>query len=1009
MSVAPTPHLQVQTLGQLLVTLNGRPLTFRMNKAAALLVYLMVEGDKSHGREQLATLLWPEENERKSAENLRQAIYQLRRLFGDEADRYLSISRTAVAFNPTSPHTLDTTQLTTALSQQTWDTAAQLYHGDFLNGFHIEESILFSEWQLIRREQYRQAALRALTQLGLQAEEAQENDRAATAAHRLLQLEPWDEDGCRLLMRLWARQGQVTQAVQQYETFAARLAEELSASPAQETTLLYEQIRHGRWPPAPKPEPSHNLLFNLPSPLTPLVGRDTELATLCDMLSAPDCRLLTITGAGGIGKTRLLLALGWACRCAERYADGVLFASLAELEPTPLEPVAEQIAHQLTQTLVDSPVVTEPADALDLLRQLCHGRDLLLLLDNMEHLLEGASIMTDLLTSLPRLTIVVTSREPLNLYGEWPYPLHGLSLADEAGAMRLFAQAARRAHTPFRLDETTRPTVVAICHALGGHPLALEMAAAALRGLTLPELFTEVTAGLDALTTDQPNIPKRQRNMRRLLAASWERLTPPEQHSLAVLSLFRQPFSREAAQAVAGAHLRQMAGLVARAWLHRAANDCYQSHELLRHFARERLAEQPALEAEAISNYVRYHLHWLAQISDRALPAPLLAALTAHWADVALAWGEGVRLQRWSELAEALPAIRRFYEHRGLLGEGIVWLDTAVRQLHLSFSPNEPIPPAAQRLWALLLIKQAILRNIQVQSAPVPALITQATALAKAAGDEELVLQAQIVLARSLGRLGQMTEMRDLLLALLAQANPPPTPFQQADIRTMLGGLYSDLGEFVLSEQYLRQGVAYYESHGFDGQATLARHNLAITLLELEAYREARELFLCNALFCRQHPSPMNMAQTREGLGVVYLRLGRLAQAERHLRVAQRLYEQLADKDGLAYVALYRGQVALGGQKWAQAQRCFQKGIRLRQELKLPRLLPQVWAGAALAAWRLGDVAGAQTYLGQLVPALLAQEIEGESITETYRLTAVLLQEMGDERAEEVALAGQPR
>jgi DNA-binding SARP family transcriptional activator/predicted ATPase len=1004
-------HLHVVTLGQLQFTLNGRSLTFRMSKVTALLVYLMSEADKAHGREQLATLLWPEENERKAAENLRQAIYQLRRSFGSEADRYLTVSRTAAQFNATSPHTLDTAELAAALTRQEWAAAAQLYQGDFLDTFYVEESILFSEWQLVMREQWRQAAIRALTQLGRQAEEAEDYGRATDAARRLLQLEAWDEEGCRLLMRLWARQGQATRAVQQYETFAACLAEELGATPAQETTRLYEQIRNGHWPPNSAPDPpapTLDLLFNLPTSLTPLVGRETELAALTKMLAAPDCRLLTLTGTGGIGKTRLLLDLGWACHRAQQYADGVLFASLAELEPTPLEPVAVQIAHHLTRELVGPTATTDVGDGLNLLRHLCRDRELLLLLDNMEHLLDGATLLTELLTSLPRLTIVTTSREPLNLHGEWLYPLHGLPLTSEDGAARLFTQAARRAQPHFQLDDTVRPTVAAICHALDGHPLALEMAAASLRGLTLTELLTEVTAGLDALTTDQPNIPERQRDMRRLLSASWERLTPSEQTILAALSLFRQPFPAEAAQAVAGAGLRQMAGIVARSWLRRTADGRYQSHEMLRHFAREQLGQQqlgqqPHQETAVLARYGRYHLQWLAQFANQPLPASLLADLTARWVDVGLAWTEGIRQQMWPELAAAIPAIGTFYEYKGLLGEGIVWLETAVRQLQLALT--EPMPAAAQRVWALLLIEQAALRNVQVQSAPVPALAAQAAALAEAAGDRKLALQARMVLAQGLGRLGQMAEMRDLLLLLLAQNDPPLTPRQQAELWVMLGALYGDLGEFALSEQYLRQGIAYYETHDLSERAASARHNLALTLIQLGEYGAARRLLLCNALFWRRYPAPASIAFTREGLGLVCLRLGRLRRADGHLRVAQQLYERLEDEDGLAYVALYRGYVALGWEMWARAERYFQKAIRLRQRMNLPRSLPQGWAGAAFVAWRRGDVATAQIYLANLIPALLSKEIAGENIGETYELTAVLLQEMGDDRAEAVASA----
>ena len=996
--------LIVRTLGALEILLAGRPLRFKMSKAAVLLVYLMQERDKTHGREQLATLLWPEESDHKSRENFRQALYQIRRALGEQTATYLHITPTTLQFIPSAPHQFDAYQFEQAIAQRDWQQAAELYRGEFLATIYPDNTPELAEWQLMTREHLHQLAVQCLTQLARQTETA-DPLKASQYARRLLALEPWAEAGHRLLMRCWARQGNLPETLAQYQQCAQILAEQLGATPTPKTTALYEQLRDGRWQATPAPRPPAQL-GQLPATLTPLVGRDEALAELRQLLAQPDCRLLNITGVGGIGKTKLLLALGWACHHAQSYADGVLFASLAEVEPSlsEQEPVAEQIAHHLVRLWHSSVVETSTAQARELLYEAWHGRELLLLLDNWEHLLAGATLLTDLLTHLPRLTIATTSRVPLNLHGEWLYPLQGLSLVGgDQGAVQLFAQAARRVQPHFMLDPSNRDMVATLCRTLEGHPLALEMAAAALRGLTLSELLAEVTTGLDVLTTNQPNIPARQREMRHLLAASWSHLTPAEQNILCLLSLFRQPFTAAAAQAVGGARVGQMAALVAQAWLRRTADGRYQTHELLRHFAREQLGQTPALAPIAPQKYAAYHLQWLAQWADQPLTAPMLAELTASWADVTLAWEEGVRQQMWGELVGAVPTLRAFYEHKGLLGEGIIWLAMAEKGVR-----NTAVVSPALRLRALLLIEQANLRNTQVQSAPVPDLMAQAITLAEQIGDGELRLLANMALVRGLGRLGRLEETIRLGLTLLQQTDPAPTPVQQAALHMTIGTTYSDSGALALAEQYLRRAIVYYEQAGAQERAMSARHNLTVVLAQQGAYAEARRLLIQNLLFCRQHPSPPNWAVTYEGLGVVSIRLGRVARGEWYLHKAEQLYTQLGDEDGLAYVALHRGRLALAQGGWRQAEGLFARSAEIRQRLN-PRLVVQPWAGLAMAAWRGGNTAVAHTYFAKLLPLLLANEVEGEEIGWLYEVATQLAQEMGHPQAEQLALAGAGR
>lgn len=1003
--------LIARTLGSVEITLDEQTLRFKMSKAVVLLVYLMRHADREHGREQLATLLWPEEPDRKSRENFRQALYQIRRALGDRATTYLRVDQTSVQFLSDAPHTLDANQFEQAVEARAWQEAADLYLGEFLSTFYAEDAPELGEWQLMTREHLHQLAVQTFIQLARQ-NEINDPLGASQYARQLLELEPWSETGHRLLMRCWARLGNVPEALAQYEKCTALLQEQLGVPPTPQTVALYEQMRSGQWvatplpakPTSPPPTVTVNL-GQLPANLTPTIGREQDLADLRELLAQPECRLLTLVGVGGIGKTKLLLALGWACHHAHTYADGVQFASLAELEPTTSEPVGAQIAHHLVQLLLPPREETNVATALALLVEAWHGREQLLLLDNWEHLLDGATLLSELLAHLPQLTIVTTSRVPLNLHGEWLYPLHGLSLAGEKGAVQLFAQAARRVQPQFKLDDAQVTTaVVAICQALEGHPLALEMAAASLRGLTLSELLEEVTAGLDVLTTNQANIPHRQRDMRDLLAASWERLSPTEQTILSQLALFRQPFSTEAAVAMTAARIGQMAAIVAQAWLRRTADGRYQAHELLRHFAREQLAQNRSLEETARQKYVQYHLQWLASWAHEPLTPAKLTMLMGSWADINLAWVMGVQQGEWRALEEAIPTLAAYYEHKGLLGEGIVWLAEGLKQVNTAVDSTTP---AAQRVHARLLIAQADLRNLQVQSAPVPDLMAEAIAIAETLADDNLLFSAKISLAHGLARLGQLTESIEIGLALLPPHNPAPSPLQQAHLWTMIGISYGELGEWRLADKYLRQAVAYYEEQGMVMQAAVVRHNLALTLLQKREFGVSRRLFVQNAQFLRQHPSLSLQASTYEGLGVVWLRLERLTLAKRYLRQAKELYEQLGDKDGLAYVAFYQGQVALAQASWGQAEQLFLKSAELRQAMNMSYVLAQPLGGVALAAWRGGNTAVAHTYFDKLLPAVLANDVAGEDIPWLYDVVTQLAQEMAHPQAEAIQQAAQ--
>jgi predicted ATPase len=328
----------------------------------------------------------------------------------------------------------------------------------------------------------------------------------------------------------------------------------------------------------------------VPSQPTPFIGRDRELAQLQRLLETAESRLITIVGPGGIGKTRL--AVETASRNRPNFADGVRFVSLAAVTPP------DQLLWAIADALEGS-VVGSEAPLVQLITAL-HDQQLLLVLDNFEHLVNDGLILTQLLAGAPRLKILVTSRARLNLQGEWTLPLFGFEVPASAAeddhlesysAVQLFLQSAQRVQPDFALSGNGQ-AVLSICHLVEGMPLAIELAAAWVRLLPCAQIVEQLSSGLDFLTSPLRDAPERHRSLRAVFDHSWTLLSPAEQSALAKLSVFRGAFDRAAATAVADAPLPVLASLADKSLLQADGMGRYALHDLLRHYAAEKLASQ---------------------------------------------------------------------------------------------------------------------------------------------------------------------------------------------------------------------------------------------------------------------------------------------------------------------------------------------------------------------------------------------------------------------------------
>jgi DNA-binding SARP family transcriptional activator len=537
--------LELNLMGVPEVVLDGEALTFARRGSVGLLAYLVLSR-RAHAREALATLLAGDSSEDQARKYLSNVLVDLRQTLG----RYVVATRQTVMFDRGLPHRVDVTEfqsrLATCLSGESLtelDAAASLYRDEFLVGLTLVGAPDFEAWVHAQREELRGQfvqVLQAQVQLSLRLGAW---NAGIGPARRLLAQEPWLEEGHRHLMLMLARSGQRQAAIAQYQACRRVLAEELGVEPLPATTALFNRLRAAITPPA----------HNLPPVGAPFVGRTAQLQQLVSLLSEADCRLLSIVGLGGSGKTRLAIEVARAYATPatlppeQPFPDGIIFVSYADVPPpaanaeTSGEIAADAIRAGLAQAL--GLAVAPDADVQQALISYLKGCAMLLVLDNLEHLESGVSVLEEILRRAPNVRILATARTPLHLAGERVLHVDGLELPagsddlEYAEASALFLQEALRTSLGFELTAHERPHVVELCRLLGGFPLAVILAARWAPILGSTTLLKELAHGLDVLSTNEPDLPERHRSIADILDSTLARLTRGERELTHTIAL----------------------------------------------------------------------------------------------------------------------------------------------------------------------------------------------------------------------------------------------------------------------------------------------------------------------------------------------------------------------------------------------------------------------------------------------------------------------------------------
>jgi predicted ATPase/DNA-binding SARP family transcriptional activator len=661
--------LILKLLGTPEATHDGEAVKFPSRKALALLAYLAVEGG-SHTREKLTALLWPESEPNVARAALRNALAQLRSTL---ADSHLLVERETLALDFDSDLDLDTSNLQSPISNL--QIAAVSYRGDFLDGFTLADAPDFDDWATLQREHFHRRITAVFDQLAhRQREQGALRDAIETASHWIAH-DSINESAHRLLMQLHFENGDRDSALRAYDNCRTILNKALRTQPAPETESLAEQIRTGT--PPPRPEPSR---INLPSPSTPLIGRERDLAVACELLARPEARLLTLTGPGGVGKTRL--AIQAAAETASAFESGVCFVPLASLR----DPSPSLVASTIAQTLeLQAPTGQEGPGVL---KKYLRDKSFLLVLDNFEHLLAASPLVAELLAASARLKVLVTSRAALHLSGEHEFSVPPLSIADDA--VKLFIQRAQAIKSDFR--PTNLNLIAEICARLDGLPLAIELAAARIKVLSPEAMLARMERRLPLLTGGPRDLPARQQTLRDTIAWSYDLLNEAEQRLFRRLGVFVGGFTIEAAEGairdwrletdlqspVAG--LDSLASLVDKSLL--TSNEPrFTMLETIREFALERLVESGEME-EVRRGYALFFVETAEESVSKILGAEQkqwLERLAAEHDNLraALAWAseDEAKAEMGLRLAGALSW---FWHLRGHWSEGRRWIGQAL-------------------------------------------------------------------------------------------------------------------------------------------------------------------------------------------------------------------------------------------------------------------------------------------------------------------------------------------
>lgn len=875
--------LKLSLLGEPHISKEERPIDLKTRKVTALVAYLVVTA-VPHNRDTLAALFWPEADTARAKTSLRVALSTLREALGEEV---LAVARQEVGIKAVADWEVDVWQFRQAMSQKNpagWQTAVALYRGDFLSGFTLPDSPAFDEWQFFVTEELRQLCLNALKTLVTEKNDLPLPSLVALA-RQWVSLDNLDEQAHACLIQLYRQSDQPTAAWRQFQACERILAQELGIEPSPQTKNLLNHKPPSEKPKPTPPAPETAPHFNIPVPTTSFVGRERELTELTAQLNDPTCRLLSIVAPGGMGKTRLAIAL--AERVQAQFPHGVCFVDLSTLTSPERLPAALSQALQLK--------TEAQGELMPQLGAFLAPKTLLLVLDNFEALLQGTVFLQTLLTLAPQLKLLLTSREALNVAEEWVYFLDGLTVNNNSEAGQLFVRRAHKARANFALVEEAT-AVAQICQLVEGMPLGLELAAAWVKVLSCADIAREIQSSLDFLASVHRGSNGRHQSLRAVFEQSWQRLTPAEQHLLAQLSLFRGGFRQDALRQISQASLFTLYQLANKYLVRRDGVDRYTLHELIRQFAYEKLLTNPAEYTALRRRHADYYSALMAEKRPAlfgAQQADMLQMLALDMENIRLAWQWAVEETAVSHLNQLVEGVHSFYSFKSHFAEGAVLLEQA-RQKLLSLG------------------------------------------LAADEDSDKLLLKLMIRLGEFHYMLGHLDEADTLLQESLPIAENWQLAPERFFCTNLLGVIHAFQGHYPLAYQWAQQAAAIAGTLDDDLQLANALLSLGSIEQALGKYEESRQTYFRSLAIYEASNYPWGLVHALRLLGTAVAHEGAYEAAQTYHQRSLILAQSIGHASGIALGLNNLAQAALALGQTEEAHQFYEQALALSQETLSP-------------------------------------------------------------------------
>lgn len=713
--------------------------------------------------------------------------------------------------------------------------------------------------------------------------------------------------------------------------------------------------------PAPPVDFARLSPSSLPVPLTPLIGRDHELQAIVQQIQNPGCRLLTLTGPGGVGKTRL--ALEAAHRLQSAFRDGVRFVSLVGTSAAQF--IVPAIADALRFSFSGSTELK--AQLFNYLR----NQEMLLVLDNLEHLLDGIVLLDELLEHASQVRLLTTSREQLNLRAEWGFEVQGLPVPvstepnelESNSAAALFIQRARQVSVNLALSGEDMPAVARICQLVEGSPLGLELAASWLRTMTVPEIAREIERSIDFLTTRARDMPQRHRSMRAVFDYSWDLLSERERLVMMQLSVFRGGFTREAAEEVAGATLLDLSALVQKSLLrHSNGGGRYDFHELIRQYAAAMLRTNDDDYQQTHGRHAAYYAAWLRRREQALQRGPelqdALIQINREIDNLRYAWDWMVTHCEFAGLRDSLVCLFVLHDIRNWIRQGAALFEQAVVALEshakkagdtdaLAITLGELMTCEGHMRWHLGEMEKA--RWLFERSLQILSLHRDCQMLA------ELHLYLSI-LEHSQGNYPAARRLAEECLVLnREQGRIPGTGYALSS----LGMICLSQGEYEKAYAHLEESVHIMRLNNHPRGIAIALYRLGAAALQLGRYDEAQQALEESLEITRRFDDRWGIGNALNYLGLLAFARKDLERAESLIREARTVFEE--DGDPLLQSATLAdlGYVLHERRRDAEALETFRQALKIAMQSQArPTALHAILGIAELHA-RAGEYAQA--------------------------------------------------